>query len=168
MIEDIDLILLGEEMHPDGAEGATRDRLVRGVADLYGLMYAAQAAHWNVTGPDFQQLHALFGECYEQAYKAIDEVAEQTRQLGTKLPRDLRDLLAQSQIVTGATEDSPEAYVRAVLRGEEILQQTWDLAARDAGNNAGLNDLASRLSGEHSKLAWKLRSTLGDGGENRG
>lgn len=167
MTTDIDLIILGEEMHPGGHDAAIGDRLVRGVADLYGLMYAAQAAHWNVTGPDFQQLHALFGECYEQAYKAVDEVAEQTRQLGTKLPRELRELFATSSVPSGAGEDTPEAYVRAILRGEEMLKAKWDSVASDDGGNAGLNDLVSRLSGEHSKLAWKLRSTLGDGGDGR-
>ena len=163
MMEDIDIAIMNEEFHPGGHNAAIGDRLVRGVADLYRLMYAAQAAHWNVTGPDFQQLHALFGECYEQAYKAIDDVAEQTRQLGTKLPRDLQELLGSSSFPKGPDGDSPEVYVRTVLQIEEVMKAQWDFIASDDGGNAGLNDLVSRLSGEHSKLAWKLRSTLGDG-----
>ena len=163
---DIDLALLTEDA-PNYDTSAVADRLVRGVADLYATMYMAQAAHWNVTGPDFVQLHALFGECYEQAYKAIDDVAEQARQLDTRLPTDLKDLLAASAVpvTTSSTglDDDPMRYVRSVLQAEEMLHQKWNSIAEQAGSNAGLNDLASRLSGEHSKLAWKLRATLGEG-----
>ena len=51
-------------------------RFIRALADEYSTQYYSQVAHWNVVGPDFQQLHALFAESYELCNGAIDDVAE--------------------------------------------------------------------------------------------
>lgn len=137
-------------------------RLVRAVADLYATQYLSQAAHWNVTGADFQQLHALFKESYDMVAEEIDDVAEQARILGVFAPLSLPELLATSSAPLPAAGNDPMEHVRALERAHGMLKLKWDDIAANAGTDAGLNDMASRLSGAHAKMAWKLRSTLGE------
>lgn len=157
---DFELALLGEDTSYSSGTAPT-SRLVRAVADLYTTMYLSQAAHWNIQGSDFVQLHALFKESYEMVYGAIDDVAEQVRILGVLMPRALPDLLATSSAPLPASDESLEAYVSCLVRAHTMLKDKWDDIAQTSGRDAGLNDLVSRLSGEHAKLVWKLRATLG-------
>ena len=68
-------LVLREEQGPS----PIADRLIRALADEYSVQFYSQVAHWNVTGPDFQQLHALFEESYTVCNESIDVVAEQAR-----------------------------------------------------------------------------------------
>lgn len=56
----------------DAGQGQT---LLGCVLSLY-----ARLAHWNVRGPDFPQLHEMFGELYGDAWESIDDIAQQLRQ----------------------------------------------------------------------------------------
>jgi starvation-inducible DNA-binding protein len=96
---DLDLVLTEDVQYSGGVDlGA---RFVRALADEFTVYYFSYAAHWNVTGGDFPQLHALFKESYELCQEAIDDVAEQARILGTFAPRSLPELLATSSSPPG-------------------------------------------------------------------
>ena len=41
-------------------------------ASEFSFYLKAQNFHWNVTGPDFQEYHALFGDIYSEVYDSID------------------------------------------------------------------------------------------------
>ena len=71
-------LVLREEQGPS----PIADRLIRALADEYSVQFYSQVAHWNVTGPDFQQLHALFEESYTVCNESVDVVADQARILG--------------------------------------------------------------------------------------
>jgi len=43
------------------------------------LKFEAHQAHWNVSGPQFQSLHQVFRDVYQELESAIDEVAEEIR-----------------------------------------------------------------------------------------
>ena len=150
-------LVLREEQGPS----PIADRLIRALADEYSVQFYSQVAHWNVTGPDFQQLHALFEESYTVCNESVDVVAEQARILGAIVPASLPALLATSAAPLAASADSPEAYVEQLQRCHEMLKGKWDSIASESGNDAGLNDLAGQMSGKHAKMAWKFRSTGG-------
>jgi len=57
--------------------------LSRLLADTYAVYLKTHGYHWNVRGPNFAALHALFMEQYTEMWNAIDEVAERIRALGT-------------------------------------------------------------------------------------
>ncbi len=46
-------------------------------------VYAQQLkmAHWNITGPNFIELHTFFGDKYAEAVESIDSLAEQVRKI---------------------------------------------------------------------------------------
>jgi starvation-inducible DNA-binding protein len=46
-----------------------------------------------VEGPDFSELHKFFGKIYEDAYDALDQIAEYIRYLDEYAPGSLNALL---------------------------------------------------------------------------
>ena len=56
------------------------------LADEHVLYLKARNYNWNVTGINFQQLHALFQEQYTILEQRIDEIAERIRVLGFFTP----------------------------------------------------------------------------------
>jgi starvation-inducible DNA-binding protein len=144
---------------------ALGSRFVRALADEYSTQYFSQVAHWNVTGPNFQQLHDLFAESYELCNGSIDAIAEQARILGVFVPMTIQELLGTSSSPLPAQDSSPMAYVRQLCTCHEMLKTKWDDIAANCGSDAGANDLASSLSGKHAKMAWKFRSILSPEGQ---
>ncbi|MGB5721073.1 MAG: ferritin-like domain-containing protein, partial [Woeseiaceae bacterium] len=53
--------------------------LSRLLADSYTLYLKTHNYHWNVTGPMFTTLHALFEIQYTDLALAVDEIAERIR-----------------------------------------------------------------------------------------
>ena len=161
---NLDIALAEDAPYTGGASlGA---RFIRALADEYSTQYYSQVAHWNVVGPDFQQLHALFAESYELCNGAIDDVAEQARILGVFAPMSLPDLLATSSAPLPASKNAAMAYIAQLRTCHEMLKTKWDDIAANDGGDAGVNDMASSLSAKHAKMAWKLRSSLGPSAEN--
>jgi starvation-inducible DNA-binding protein len=56
--------------------------LNRRLADSIDLMLQAKQAHWNVNGPQFMILHALFGQIAHSIETYADLLAERIVQLG--------------------------------------------------------------------------------------
>ncbi|MGH7358387.1 MAG: Dps family protein [Candidatus Rokuibacteriota bacterium] len=52
------------------------------LADEYVLYTKTRNYHWNVVGPQFNDLHKFFQDQYEVLDDVIDEVAERARTLG--------------------------------------------------------------------------------------
>src|SRR4029453_4894067 len=60
--------------------------LSRLLADTYTLYLTTHNFHWNVTGPMFHSLHAMFMEQYPELWNAVDPIAERIRALGHAAP----------------------------------------------------------------------------------
>ena len=67
-------------------------------ASLFVLFQKTWIYHWNVVGPDFQQLHTLFGGQYETMFEEIDTLTEHMRYLGMKPVSTLSRVVEVSQI----------------------------------------------------------------------
>jgi starvation-inducible DNA-binding protein len=69
-----------------GIPGRNREAVVRQLNDLlsdeYVLYTKTRNYHWNVVGPQFNDLHKLFEAQYEALNDIVDEVAERVRTLG--------------------------------------------------------------------------------------
>ncbi|MEP7101269.1 MAG: ferritin-like domain-containing protein, partial [Burkholderiales bacterium] len=50
--------------------------LSRLLADTYTLYLTTHNFHWNVTGPMFNSLHAMFMAQYTELWNAVDPIAE--------------------------------------------------------------------------------------------
>ena len=55
------------------------DLLKTYLASTFAYYLKAHYFHWNVEGPDFGELHEFFSNIYEDAFGAVDPIAEYIR-----------------------------------------------------------------------------------------
>lgn len=136
--------------------------LSRVLADSYLLYVKTHGFHWNVTGPQFQTLHALFMTQYTELAIAVDGIAERIRALGVLAPGSYAQFAALTSIQEETGAPPAEAMVRQLVEGHEAVVRTIRGAlpvAQKAHDEATVDLLVGRL-GLHEKTAWMLRSML--------
>jgi starvation-inducible DNA-binding protein len=132
------------------------------LADTYAIYVKTHSFHWNVTGPLFPTLHALFEKQYLELAPALDEIAERIRSLGYPVPATFSEFLKRSSIPETPGVPPPDAMVRYLLDGHEACVRTARRAiglVEDTGDQPSL-DLITRRMEFHEKQAWMLRSML--------
>jgi starvation-inducible DNA-binding protein len=143
-----------------------REQLVtllnRHLAASIDLQLQAKQAHWNVKGPHFHALHALFDQVHAAAEDAADALAERAAQLGGTAQGTLPHVARQSPLpeyppaVDGRSHLEAIANALAtVARGtrEAILQAT------ELGDQATA-DLLTEITRELDKQLWMVESHL--------
>lgn len=139
------------------------EALGRVLADTYTLYLKTQNYHWNVTGPQFNSLHAMFEGQYIELRDAIDEVAERIRSLGHFAPGSYARYAELTSIDEADGVPNAEDMVHQLEIGHEILSRTADAARQAAeavGDEVSLDMMVGRMT-VHQKTAWMLRSILG-------
>ena len=132
------------------------------LADSYTLYVKTHGYHWNVTGPMFGSLHAMFEEQYTDLSLAVDEIAERIRTLGAPAPGSY----AQFGALTSIDEDTGVPPAMDMVRNLTADHETLAASARAvvrAGEHAGDDatvDVGVRRIDVHEKTAWMLRSYL--------
>jgi starvation-inducible DNA-binding protein len=76
--------------------------LKRLLADSYTLYLQTHNFHWNVTGPQFRELHLMFEEHYTELATAVDEIAERIRTLDIAAPGTYKAFAELSSIKENA------------------------------------------------------------------
>ena len=142
---------------------AIADGLSHLLADTYTLYLTTHNFHWNVTGPMFNTLHAMFMEQYTLLWGSIDLIAERIRALGHFAPGSYA-AFGKLASVPDAPAEPPKAMemVRILVKGHEAVARTArELVptADKAGDEPTLDLLTQRLD-FHEKTAWMLRSLL--------
>lgn len=138
------------------------DGLSRMLADTYTLYLKTHNFHWNVTGPMFQTLHLMFMAQYNEAWMAVDLVAERIRALGFPAPGSYAQFAALTSIKD--SEGAPKAtdMIRQLVEGQEAVVRTAREVlpiAEKAGDQPTVDLLSARME-VHEKNAWMLRSLL--------
>ena len=145
--------------------GAIAGGLSRLLADTYTLYLTTHNFHWNVTGPMFNSLHAMFMAQYTELWNAVDPIAERIRSLGHAAPGSYAQY-AQLASVPDAPAVPPKAMemVRILMEGHEAVARTARSVfplADQAGDEPTADLLTQRLT-VHEQQAWMLRSLLED------
>lgn len=134
-----------------------------GFATEYSFVIKAQNFHWNVTGPLFEQYHALFGSIYEEAYSSIDSFAENIRKLGAYTPASFSKFSMLSQVEDENNVLPVEAMVAELLEDNEKMINVLKLVYQQSeqqGEYGFSNFLAERIDA-HRKHGWMLKASLG-------
>jgi starvation-inducible DNA-binding protein len=135
---------------------------------LLGTQFAyyikAHQFHWNIESPDFYQYHNFFQAIYEDAYSAVDPIAEYIRSLGEYAPGSLERFLELS-ILQGQTKIPRARLMIEELLADsgqiiQLLNQCFEDATQENAQDVA-NFIAERLS-QQNKFAWQLRSSLKD------
>ena len=141
----------------------TLTALRRMLASTFTAYLHTHGMHWNVTGPRFPELHAMFGELYEELHEAVDEIAERIRQLGAPAPATYGALAALSSIPSDLEASSTEEQLLQQLAGINTLLASDARALAGAANGVGDQatvDLAARRQRAAEKAVWMLTSSL--------
>lgn len=131
-------------------------------ASEFSFYLKAHNFHWNVTGPNFQQLHSLFGSIYEEVYGSIDDFAEKIRSLDTFMPGSYTRFSMLSAIDEETGIPPAESMVMTLLSDSDkmvkIMKMVFDLSEQ-AGEHGFSDFIAGRMDA-HRKHSWMLRSSL--------
>ena len=133
------------------------------LADTYTLYLTTHNFHWNVTGPMFNTLHAMFMEQYTELWNAVDPVAERVRALGFPAIAS-HGHFGKNSSLKDVPAEPPKALemVRILVEGHEAVARTarnmFPLADK-AGDEPTADLLTQRLT-VHEQAAWMLRSLL--------
>ena len=137
--------------------------LSRLLADTYTLYLTTHNFHWNVTGPMFNSLHAMFMDQYTELWNAVDPIAERIRSLGSTAPGSYAQFGALASI-KDAPAKPPKAMemVKILVDGHEAVARTarsiFPVAAK--ADDQPTADLLTQRLDIHEKTAWMLRSLL--------
>lgn len=148
-----------------GISEADRQRSATAVkkllADTYALYLKTHGYHWNVEGPHFQQLHALFMQQYTEMWTAVDELAERIRALGEYAPSSYAQMAELSSIPEETGRPDWHAMVINLAKGHEAVAKSAREVLRiaeDIGDDATADVISPRIT-LHEKTAWMLRAT---------
>jgi starvation-inducible DNA-binding protein len=152
---------------PSQLPEATRTEIARTLddrlADGLDLHSHLKVAHWNVRGPGFAALHALFEQFATQVAVHNDAIAERSVTLGGVAHGTTRQVAKASRL----PEYPPEAvrdleHARAVAERIEVYL-AGVRESRAIGDKLGDTDTVDLLTGVITQLeknAWFLRATL--------
>ncbi len=134
------------------------------LADQHILYMRMRNYHWNITGPQFQQLHELIEEQYEQIGASIDESAERIRQYGAFAPGTLQEMIDLSRLneEPGVVPTAREMVANLVADHEAVIRQLREdtEAAGEKFGDVAVEDYFTGLIQNHQKMAWLLRAHL--------
>jgi starvation-inducible DNA-binding protein len=137
--------------------------LSRLLADTYTLYLTTHNFHWNVTGPMFNSLHAMFMAQYTELWNAVDPIAERIRSLGHVAPGSYAQF-GKLSTVPDAPAQPPKALemVAILVKGHEAVARTARelFPLVDKASDEPTADLLTQRLTVHEQTAWMLRSLL--------
>ncbi|MDE2144294.1 MAG: DNA starvation/stationary phase protection protein [Elusimicrobia bacterium] len=133
------------------------------LADEYLLYTKTRNFHWNVTGPQFNDLHKFFESQYEILDGFVDDIAERSRALGGRALGSMKEFLRAARLDESAGRaPQADAMLGELLRDHEklirLLREDVDFTGKLG--DQGTADFLTGLLEEHEKMAWMLRSFL--------
>jgi starvation-inducible DNA-binding protein len=132
------------------------------LASTYSYTIKAQFFHWNVEGRDFLQMHDFFQNIYEDAYGAIDTIAEEIRTLNEYTPGSLERFMELTHIMGQTKVPRVELMLQELLADTNVMlglvQQAFDAAT--AENKQDIADFMTVRLASHNKYKWQIQSFL--------
>lgn len=118
--------------------------------------------HWNITGPNFFELHAKFEELYNEATLAIDETAERILTLGERPYSSFSEYIENSVITEAKMVDDAKKMVEIVRDNLNSLLNLERSVLEVAGKQGdeGTVTLMSDYITAKEKTVWMLSAYL--------
>jgi len=134
-------------------------------ASLFVLFQKTWNYHWNITGPDFPQLHELLGSQYEAMFEEVDRISEHMRYL------NIRPVSTMTRMVEVSTIDGPANGNQVIdARGmieqlladnQKIIEMFKDISEESEKQKSyATANLIQDLMEAHGVNVYKLRSYL--------
>lgn len=131
------------------------------LATTFAFYLKAHNFHWNVEGPNFPQYHDLFKGVYEDAWGAVDEIAEHIRTLDAYAPGSMSRFSALSVVDEQLNIPEARKMVAELEQDNKIIIGALTKAQMLAEKNGklGLADYLQGRTDVHEKQGWMLRAT---------
>jgi starvation-inducible DNA-binding protein len=131
-------------------------------ASLFVLFQKTWIYHWNVVGPDFQQIHTLFGGQYETMFEEIDTLTEHMRYLDMKPVSTLTRVVEVSEVKEASSSIDANEMVSDLLESNKKLIEMLTATSEEADSQKqyATSNLVQSLMETHGKFVWMLRSFL--------
>ncbi len=130
--------------------------------ESYALYLKTQHHHWNMRGAQFQALHDLCGNLYQELSEGIDEVAEHIRASGAHVTANFETFHLNSKLPINNSSANIYEMVKDLINCNEIiislLNESINLSMQE-GNNLTADILTDRLRW-HAKTAWLLKMNI--------
>ena len=134
------------------------------LSDEYLLYTKTRNYHWNVVGPQFNDLHKFFESQYTALGDIVDDVAERARTLGGNALGTMAEFLKHSRLKEQSGNYPDDRAMLAILLADHeglIRYLRGDLeTCADTYHDMGTNDFLTGLMEQHEKMAWMRRSFL--------
>jgi len=142
--------------------GTLTESLKNALADSYVLYLKTQNYHWNVTGLNFNSLHTMFENQYNDLFTAVDLLAERIRALGEKAPGTFAYYSKITTITEGNENSSAQEMVKELAQDQQKIVNTLEKVLSESQKckddvTAGI--ITDRIE-IHQKNAWMLNSSL--------
>jgi starvation-inducible DNA-binding protein len=134
------------------------------LSDEMVLLVKTRNYHWNITGPQFNDLHKFLDAQYGELNEIVDDVAERARTLGGMAFGTMGEFQKQSRLKEHPGQHpSPKSMLSNLLSDHESIIRTLraDQAICQSNHgDVGTSDFLTGLMEQHEKMAWMLRSYL--------
>jgi len=130
------------------------------LASTFAFYLKAHGFHWNVEGASFPQYHEFLGNLYEEAFGAVDPIAEHLRTLQSYAPASFARYTELS-VVKDEVNIPPAMSMMTKLLADNtalIEQLTTTQALAEENNKMGLANFLQDRIAAHEKHGWMLRS----------
>ena len=150
---------IGQEKHGI-VKMALADDLKVVLADTFSFYLKAHNYHWNVEGPNFSDYHAFLATLYNDAWGAVDLVAEHIRTLDVYVPGSYSRFKELSTIEEELKIPNASVMMtRLEADNKKVLASLMaaHVSAEAAGKRGIVNFLEDRID-THEKHGWMLRA----------
>lgn len=153
----------------DHSTHAVAETLQSLLKDTYALFLLTHNYHWNVEGPKFIGLHALFEQQYTELFTAIDEIAERIRALDSyALPQHYGDILtsvarlSHPVLKSKSKDEAADQMIANLITLHERVVKSAQLAKNCAAKaeDEESEDIAIARVQVHQKAIWMLKSII--------
>jgi starvation-inducible DNA-binding protein len=134
-------------------------------ASLFVLFQKTWNYHWNLTGPDFPQLHKLFGGQYKALFEEVDRISEHMRYLNIRPVSTMTRMVEVSSIegpANGNQVIDAKGMVQQLLAdNEKLIEMFKDISEESEKQRSyATANLVQDLMESHGVNVYKLRSYL--------
>lgn len=137
--------------------------LNRQLADVIDLGLQAKQAHWNVKGPGFAALHALFDEVAAELAGFADELAERAVALGGVARGTVQALAAGSRLTAYPLEalaETDHLWALSAALAQTAKSTRESVRVAEKAGDAGTADALTGVSRGLDKLLWKVEAHI--------
>jgi len=133
------------------------------LANTFTMYMKTHGYHWNVIGSDFPQYHDFFGNLYIEVHGAVDDIAEQLRQINSFAPGSLQRMKELSELEEDdLVPNAAKMVVNLIAANDKVLSSLIECyeMAEEAKEYGLSNFLQDRITA-HKKHGWMLKATAG-------